>query len=162
MPIGDSDAQQIWEGLAILVAVVLWSTAWKQQRIMLKVKSDNVSALTMLTKLRTKANSPELAIIARELALHLVELSFPPDAEHVSGIGHKFADALSRVYAPTGMGILTDDLHPAMKNARAVVAPVRGPSYYIIRTAPRARRVAKRKKNEALGDTKPRDGMAVV
>ena len=85
-------------------------------------------------------------MIARELALHLVELSFPPDAEHVSGIGHKFADALSRVYAPTGMGILTDDLHPAMATARAVIAPVRGPSYYIIKTAPRARRTAKRKK----------------
>ena len=84
-------------------------------------------------------------MIARELALHLVGLSFPPDAEHVSGIGHVFADKLSRVYAPTGMGTITDDLHPAMVNARAVIAPVRGPSFYLIKTAPRARRKAKRK-----------------
>ena len=104
MPIGDSDGQQIWEALAILVAIVLWSAAWAQQRIVLKVESDNVSALTLLTKMKTKKDSPELAMIARDLALHLVELSFPPDAEHVSGIGHVFADKLSRVYAPYGHG----------------------------------------------------------
>ena len=126
--------------------MVLWSTAWKQQRIVLKVKSDNVSALTVLTKMRTKKDSPEIAMIARELALHLVELSFPPDAEHVSGIGHVFADKLSRVYAPTGMGTITADLHPAMEHARAAVAPVRGPSFYQIKTAPRARRKAKSRK----------------
>jgi hypothetical protein len=43
----------------------------------------------------------------RELALRLVDLSFPPDAEQVSGAGHVFADALSRVYAPTGAGMMT-------------------------------------------------------
>ena len=41
------------------------------------------------------------------------------------------------------MGSLTADLHPAMEHARAAVAPVRGPSFYQIKTAPRARRKAR-------------------
>ena len=106
----------------------------------MKVKSDNVIALTLLTKMRTKKDSPELAIVARELALHLVDLSFPPDAEHTPGLGHIFADKLSRVYAPTGNGALTPDLHPAMAYAQESIAPVRGTSYYKIPTKPRARR----------------------
>ena len=128
--LADAMGQQVWEALAILVAVDLWSDTWKQQRIFLKVKSDNVTALTLLTKMRTKKDSPELAIIARELALRLVDLSFPPDAEHTPGLGHVFADRLSRVFAPTGKGFITSDLHPAMATAQVAQAPARGPSFY--------------------------------
>ena len=84
----------------------------------------------MLTKLRTKQGSPALAVIARELALRLVDLSFPPDAEHVAGAGHVFADELSRVYAPTGKGFLTADLHPAMLDAKEATAPIRDATFY--------------------------------
>ena len=122
----------MWEALAVLVAVVLWSSTWKQERIILKVKSDNVTALTLLTKLRTKKDSPGLAVIARELALRLVDLSFPPDADHVAGASHVFADALSRVFAPTGKGILTPDLHPAMAHAKVAIAPVRDDTFYLL------------------------------
>ena len=41
-----------------------------------------------------------LTMIARELALRLVDLSFPPDANYVSGAGHGFADALSKSTPP--------------------------------------------------------------
>ena len=74
--------------------------------------------------------SPELAIIARELALRLVELSFPPDAQHTPGVGHIFADALSRVYSPTGARVLTPDLQPAMQIAQEAIAPERDAQFY--------------------------------
>ena len=69
-------------------------------------------------------------MIARELALRLVDLSFPPDAEHVAGAGHVFADLLSRVWAPTGKGVLTPDLHPAMIHSTEATAPVRDDTFY--------------------------------
>ena len=130
-PLALCKGQQVWEALAVLVAVVLWSSSWTQDRVILKVKSDNVTALTMLTKLRTKPGSPALAVIARELALRLVDLSFPPDAEHVAGAGHVSADALSRVYDPRkGKGYLTSDLHPAMRRAKEATAPTRDATFY--------------------------------
>ena len=54
-------------------------------------------------------DSPELAMTARELAPHLAALSFPPDAEPVSGTGPVVAEALSRVVATTGLGSFTSD-----------------------------------------------------
>ena len=112
----------------MLTAIDLWSRTWKQRRIVLKITGDNVTALTLVTKMRPP--SPVLAIIARELALRLVELSFPPDAQHTPGVGHIFADKLSRVFSPTGKGTLTPDLHPAMATAQVAEAPVRDSSFY--------------------------------
>ena len=131
-PLADAAGQQVWEALAVLVAVDLWTSTWTQERIILKVKSDNATALTLLTKLRPKQDCPQLAVIARELALRLVDLSFPPDADHVPGASHVFADELSRVYAPTGKGFLTPDLHPAMAGAKGVIAPVRDHTFYLL------------------------------
>ena len=96
MPIGSADGQQLWECLAILVAIDMWSKLWNQQRIILKVRSDNVGALTLLLKMRP-ANAT-IAIVARELALRLADLSFPPDAMHTPGVAHVLADRLSRVF----------------------------------------------------------------
>ena len=42
MPRGTADGQQLWECLAILVAIDIWSSHWSQRRIILKVKADNV------------------------------------------------------------------------------------------------------------------------
>ena len=50
MPRGTADGQQRWGCLAILVAVDIWSSLWLQNRIILKVKADNVGALTLLIK----------------------------------------------------------------------------------------------------------------
>ena len=52
------------------------------------------------TRAQDASPSPELAIIAKELALRRVELSVPPDAQHTPGVGHIFADKLSRVFPP--------------------------------------------------------------
>ena len=100
IPLADACGQQVWEALAMLTAIDLWPSTWKQRRIVFKITGDNVTALTLVTKMRPP--SKELAITARELTLRLAELSFPPDAQHTPGVGHIFADSLSRVYAPTG------------------------------------------------------------
>ena len=63
-----------------------------------EVKADNVGAFTLLIKMRP--GSAKVTIIARELALRLVDLSFPPDAIHTPGVAHVIADRLSRVHAP--------------------------------------------------------------
>ena len=139
--IGDAAGQQLWEALAILVAVDLWASDWSQQRVILKVRGDNVSALVMLIKMRPKTGAdgtPKLAIVARELALRLASLSFPPDAEHTPGVSHKFADMLSRVTAPLENegqrdGILPDDAHPAMLQSARVEAPPRGKDWYRVK-----------------------------
>ena len=91
--IGNNKGQQVWEALAILVAIDLWSKQWNRDRIVLKVRGDNVTALVLLIKMRPKVTktpgethdavkASKLAIVARELALRLVDLSFPPDGEH--------------------------------------------------------------------------------
>ena len=139
--IGDVAGQQLWEALAILVAVDLWVSYWSQQQVVLKVKGDNVSALVMLIKMRPKTGAdgtPKLAIVARELALRLANLSFPPDAEHTPGVSHKFADILSRVTAPLENdgqqdGILRDDAHPAMLQSARVEVPPRGKDWYRVK-----------------------------
>jgi hypothetical protein len=132
--IGDPKGQQLFEALAILVAIKLWTQHWRQDRIVLKIRGDNVTALMQLVKLRPA--NPAHAIIARELGLLLVDLSFPPDAEHTPGVAHVLADKLSRVYAPEANGgpIITgtihESLHPAIANATCDHAPVRDGSSY--------------------------------
>ena len=120
--------QQLWVCLAILVAIDMWAKEWSQSRVVLKIRGDNVGALFLVIKMRP-ANAKQ-AIIARELALRLVELSFPPDAVHTPGIAHVAADALSRVYAPKGSGIVSNKIHPALKLATETPAPIRNESWY--------------------------------
>ena len=104
LDIGDAKGQQLWEALAVLVAIDLRSDQWLTDRVVLKVRSDNVSVLTLLTKLRPPSSTDEsghrvpsttMALVARELAMRLVHMSFPPDGEHTPGIGHAIADRLS-------------------------------------------------------------------
>ena len=79
----------------------------------------------------------KLAIVGKELALRLVDLSFPPDAEHTLGMSHVFADLLSRVTAPAANkgldGILPPDAHPAMATATLVDTPTRDDDWYLIK-----------------------------
>ena len=121
------------------MAVDKWASYWKQQRIVLKVRGDNVTALTLLINMRPKTSedgTAKLAIVARELALRLVDLSFPPDAEHTPGVIHVFTDMLSRVYAPTENhgfnGTLPPDAHAAMKTATCAETPQRDERWYLV------------------------------
>ena len=80
------------------------------------------------------AGASKIAIVARELALRLVDLSFPPDAEHTPGMSHILADMLSRVDAPVAnkglAGVLPSDAHPAMLHSTRVTVPTRGAHWY--------------------------------
>ena len=60
---GDHLGQQVWEALAMLIALRQWAWCWKGQRMSLTVRGDHVTALTMVRNL--KAGSPALANIAR-------------------------------------------------------------------------------------------------
>ena len=71
-----------------------------------------------------------MAIIARELALRLAVLSFPPDAIHTPGIAHIAADALSRVHAPGGPGRVSPSLHHSLSGAVEAIAAVRDDAWY--------------------------------
>ena len=86
IPTGTAEGQQVLECLAVLVLIDIWATRWKQSRIVLKVRGDTVGALTLLITMRP--HSPEIAIIARGLALRVVDLSFPPYAIHTPGLSH--------------------------------------------------------------------------
>ena len=70
------------------------------------------------------------AIIAREMALRLAELSFPPDAVHTPGVAHVLADRLSRVFIPGGNGKVDRSIHPALANAEVTNVPVRDDYWY--------------------------------
>ena len=88
---------------------------------MAKQEAVGSHTLTLLTKMRPHSSTDAdghrvpnttMAVVARELATRLVDLSFPPDVEHTPGIGHVIADRVSRVYAPSGSGKVTTPLLP--------------------------------------------------
>ena len=106
-----------------LIGVSIRCNQWRQERINLKVRGDNVGALTLLTKLRP--SSAAQAIVARELALHLIEVSFPPEAVHTPGVSHIIADRLSRVFAPGGSQVADAGVHPALVAAIQTTVPNR-------------------------------------
>ena len=92
---------------------------------MLEVRSDNVTALTLLTTLRAKGDG--LTLIAREVALDIgLSVYRPAVAAHAPGVSHKVADALSRRFAPAFEYVLPKYLD----RAREVSAPPRATTYY--------------------------------
>ena len=92
---GGSEGQQVWEALIVLSALRLWSPLWKARRITLAVKSDSVSALIMLIKLKT--DGVGMGIISRELALDIGEAIYEPNVgTHIPGVTNILADHLSR------------------------------------------------------------------
>ena len=106
----------------------IWCDQWRHERINLRVRGDNVGALTLLIKLRPSSTAQ--AIIARELALHLIEVSFPPEAVHTPGVSHVIADRLSRVFAPGGSQVVNASLHPALVTAVRTDVPDRPRQWY--------------------------------
>ena len=124
---GSCEGQQTLEGLAILVALRLWSDVDSSRKFVLQVRGDNVGALALLLKMRP--SSPQQAIIARELALHIVNYSFPPRVVHTPGISHVIADKLSRVHDSDTVpnNILS---HHALVTATRTEVPCRDRTWY--------------------------------
>jgi len=64
------------------------------------------------------------------MAPRVVELSLPPDAIHIPGTSRVIADRLSRVYAPSGNGVVNETIHPALAHATRTTMPDRNDSWY--------------------------------
>ena len=92
------------------------------------VRGDNVTALSLVLKMRPRTE--HLAIIGRELALHLVHYSFLPAVYHTPGVSHILADKLSRIHDPSMPDAITILDHPALSQAIRTEVPVRSPAYY--------------------------------
>ena len=56
------DGQQVWECLAILIAIRMWAHIWSKERIILRICGDNVGALTLCIKLRPPTKNPAMGI----------------------------------------------------------------------------------------------------
>lgn len=98
--VGSCEGQQTWECFAILVPINMWAYQRNTDRIILKVRGDNIGALTLRIKMRPA--NPATTIVDRELTLGLIEHSFPPDAAYTPGIAHVVADWLFRIHVPNG------------------------------------------------------------
>jgi len=122
--IGESTTQQAVEALCVLVALRVWATYWQNTRSALAVRSDSVTALTMLLFCRA---SGSVARVAREVALDLAEGVYRPKVgTHVPGALNITADALSRLYVPAGGYRIPTHL----ANVARVQSPPRGVDYY--------------------------------
>ena len=96
---GDSASQQVAEALAVLLGVRAWLSIWLNGLPILEVKSDSVAAMTMVASMHTR--SPQVAVVARELALTLSESCVRPQVvKHTPGVANRLADILSRRFQP--------------------------------------------------------------
>ena len=76
-----------------------WASHWHGRRLRLRVKSDSVSALILVLRMKTSGRAS--GIIAREVALDVAASCYAPAlAEHVPGVANVVADALSRRFEP--------------------------------------------------------------
>ena len=121
----ESSAQQVVESLAVLVALRAWMSRWLHNRIQLRVKSDNISALVMSLKLKTSGHGT--SIVAREMALDIAQSEYRPDvAEHIPGVDNVLADLLSRKYMPNSGFVVPLRL----QHVPETVLPSRSRSYF--------------------------------
>ena len=120
MESGSCNGQQIWERLSGLFAMQQWASHWKQTRVHLYLRGDNVSALVLFATLKTQSKS--LALIAREFALDLGTACYKPEVvQRLPGIANVLADTLSRKYDPGKTFVL----HPLLTSAAEVCPPPR-------------------------------------
>ncbi len=96
---GSSRCHQVAEALAILFGLRAWLSAWQDKAPHLEVRSDSVTALSMVARMQT--SSPHVRVVAREVALTLSCACVRPCViAHTPGVASKLADTLSRRYQP--------------------------------------------------------------
>ena len=92
---GSHEGQQTWEALCGLICLRLWRQWWHTSRVRLKLRNDNMGALTLFAQVKGKSASHVL--LAREFALDLGQAQYRPAvAEHIPGIANTICDTLSR------------------------------------------------------------------
>ena len=124
--IGEASGQQVWECLAALVAVRLWRERWQKHQAQLMVRGDSVAMLTLLVNMRP--HSPQMRIIAQEMALDMAHYSFVPVvAHHIPGIANVVADELSRWPQPGHVKKIPEFLVGAVQVSPAI----RTANYYM-------------------------------
>ena len=125
--IGSSAAQQTFEALAALVALRAWKDHWIEQRGTICVRSDSISSLVLVLKLKTSGPGP--GIIAREIALDVADALYRPDVvEHVPGVANLICDMLSRQFQPNPKSKYVLPLQ--LVHVKELVLPVRSKQYY--------------------------------
>ena len=121
---GTSASQQVAESQAILFGLRTWEPHWVEKAPRLEVRSDSVSALSMVA--RMQSTSPHIAFVAREIALSLSKSCIRPAVvEYTPGVANGLADALSRRFQPGASWCL-----PSALKAVPEQAIVRSADYY--------------------------------
>ena len=125
--LGSPDGQQVWESLALLVALRIWRSYWVRRGVELHIGSDSVSALSLLMKLRAKPKAKGLGRIARELALDFSRCSYRPRwHEHIPGVSNVVSDKLSRRFQPGKSFVLPE----VLKHATEAKVPIRNENFF--------------------------------
>ena len=117
---GDCRAQAALEGLALLIALRECAPWWESQRLRAHVRSDSAAALGATEKMASPAYSMNL--LARELALDVAWSKYGVELVsygHVAGPLNSWADALSRLQAPTERACIPDALTAIVPTAVA-------------------------------------------
>ena len=130
---GDENGQQLWEALALLVALRAWREVWSAGRSHLTMEGDSMTALYMLLDVTTRSDIN--VTIAREIALELGSAIYRPDCvRHVPGITNKVPDYLSRCMAEP---IASQPWPAALRTAQRVFPAPRDASWYLALRPPR-------------------------
>ena len=124
--LGEAAGQQIWESLAILVALRLWAKHFADGRALLQIRGDSVVSLRLSMKLSSP--SPLLNAIGAEIALQLEIFNIDEVvSQHTPGRLLVLADYLSRMHVP---GKPAEELPAELKGAKQRRPPARDDSFY--------------------------------
>ena len=123
--IGSCRCQLVVEALVILIAPRTWKDTWKHFRVVLAVRADNVSALTLLSYM--KARRGPMATVAREVALDVADGVYSPTlSEHIPGVTNEAADGLSRRHQPNKIFVR----HALLRDAKEIQTADRSRSWW--------------------------------
>ena len=125
----------LWEALCLLLAARIWLVRFPIGSVV-RVKADNISALYLLAK--GKAKSPELQVVAREIALDQAKERYEVTIlQHINTKLNITADPLSRQHDPVPPPFPQDRLGEAKRIPIEV-----GPDFWQIRELGRGKSAA--------------------
>ena len=118
----------MFDCLVGLAALRVWWDFWQARRASLSLRGDNVTLLTMVSRL--SGLSPGVNAVSREAALLFAGANYRPvGAEHSPGVANAIADALSRRFQH---GVDSNWLPPAaLRSVPETVWPRRDASWYL-------------------------------